>query len=194
MFCRKLLGGLVAGLTLASVAALQLGAVQAEERMQLGAPLGAVAEFQSQVGDRVFFSDASAELGSRGRLALEAQAAWLLRNRELSVVIEGHADDAGDIAHNIEVSQRRADAVRRRLIQMGVAPERIRIVAYGRERLGAPRRPGNPPIGSPSQLKGALPPLQSRVEEGPSCTRSLARAPFGQPAGRLKTGNLRAPQ
>jgi outer membrane protein OmpA-like peptidoglycan-associated protein len=135
MFCRKLLGGLVAGLTLVSVATLQLGTVQAEERMQLGAPLGAVAEFQSQVGDRVFFSDASAELGSRGRLALEAQAAWLLRNRELSVVIEGHADDAGDIAHNIEVSRRRADAVRRRLIQMGVAPERIRIVAYGRERL-----------------------------------------------------------
>jgi peptidoglycan-associated lipoprotein len=114
---------------------MQLTPAQAEERMQLGAPLGPSAEFQSQVGDRVFFSDASAELGTRGRVALEAQAAWLVRYPALSVIIEGHADDAGGIAHNQEVSLRRADVVRRRLIQMGVAPDRIRIVAYGRERL-----------------------------------------------------------
>ena len=135
MFCRNLLGGLVAGVALAGVAGLQqMMPAQAEDRMQLGAPLGQAAEFQSQVGDRVFFSDASAELGTRGRVALEAQAAWLVRYPTLSVIVEGHADDAGGIAHNQEVSQRRADAVRRRLIQMGVAPERIRIVAYGRER------------------------------------------------------------
>jgi outer membrane protein OmpA-like peptidoglycan-associated protein len=143
MFCRKSLGGQIAGkalgvtlagVVLAAVAGLQLTPARAEERMQLGVPLGPSTEFQSQVGDRVFFSDASAELGSRGRVALEAQAVWLARNPQLSVVVEGHADDAGDIARNMEVSQRRADAVRRRLIQMGVAPERVRIVAYGRER------------------------------------------------------------
>jgi peptidoglycan-associated lipoprotein len=135
MFCRKLFCGLVGGLALAGVANLQPSPAQAEDRMRLGAPLGPAAEFQSQVGDRVFFSDASAELGTRGRVALEAQAAWLVRYPSLSVVIEGHADDAGGIARNIEVSHQRADAVRRRLIQMGVAPERIRIVAFGRERL-----------------------------------------------------------
>ena len=140
MFCRKSLGGRVGGLalasvTLASVAGLQLTSVRAEDRMQLGAPMGPAAQFQSQVGDRVFFSDASAELGTRARVALEAQAAWLVRYPTLSVIVEGHADDAGGIAHNREVSHRRADVVRRRLIHMGVAPERIRIVAYGRERL-----------------------------------------------------------
>ena len=103
--------------------------------MQLGAVLGKSAEFQSQVGDRVFFSDASDDLGARGRVALEAQAAWLARNPGLSVVIEGHADDAGGLTHNLEVSWRRAEAVRRRLVQMGVASERIRTIAYGRERL-----------------------------------------------------------
>ena len=105
----------------------------AEERMQLGAPLAA-AEFQTQVGDRVFFSEGSAELGARARVALEAQAAWLKRNRALAVTIEGHAHDAGATDHNLEVSWRRADAVRRRLIESGVAPERIRTAAYGRER------------------------------------------------------------
>jgi peptidoglycan-associated lipoprotein len=135
MFCRNLLGGLVGRLTLLSVAGMQLTPAVGEERMQLGAPFSQATEFQSQVGDRVFFSDASAELGTRGRIALEAQAAWLVRYPALSVIIEGHADDAGDIDHNREVSLRRADVVRRRLIQMGVAPDRIQIVAYGRERL-----------------------------------------------------------
>jgi peptidoglycan-associated lipoprotein len=105
--------------------------------MQLGGAADKSAEFQSQVGDRVFFSEASAELGSRGRVALEAQAAWLARHPKLSVTIEGHADDAGAARHNLEVSQRRAESVRQRLIQMGVAPERIRTVAYGRQRLVA---------------------------------------------------------
>ena len=106
----------------------------AEERMQLGVPLGLAAEFQAQVGDRVFFSEGSAELGARARTALEAQAAWLKRHTALPVTVEGHADDAGAISHNLEVSRRRAEAVRRRLIESGVAPERIRTVAYGRER------------------------------------------------------------
>ena len=88
-------------------------------------PASAAVEFQTQVGDRVFFSEGSAELGSRARAALEAQAAWLKRHSTLAVMVEGHADDAGVAAHNLEVSRRRAEAVRRRLIESGVAPERI---------------------------------------------------------------------
>ena len=135
MFCRNVLGGLVGGLALIGVTNLQLMSAQADDRMRLGAPLAKAAEFQSQVGDRVFFSDASVELGARGRVALEAQAAWLVRHPSLSVVVEGHADDSGSFDRNLELSQRRADAVSRRLIQMGVAPDRIRTAAYGRERL-----------------------------------------------------------
>jgi peptidoglycan-associated lipoprotein len=128
-------------LGLAAVALAQLApatlpsAALAQERMQLGTPHSPAIEFQTQVGDRVFFSEGSAELGARARAALEAQAAWLRRNRTLPVVVEGHADDAGLNAHNLEVSRRRAEAVRRRLIESGVAPERIVVQAYGRERL-----------------------------------------------------------
>jgi peptidoglycan-associated lipoprotein len=105
--------------------------------MQLGAPPGSAAEFQAQVGDRVFFSEGSAELGARARAALEAQAAWLRRHAGLPVTIEGHADDAGTVNHNLDVSKQRAEAVRRRLIEIGVAEERIRAVAFGRQRLVA---------------------------------------------------------
>jgi len=135
MWWRKVLAGVAGGVALAGVSDPQLMSAGAQDRMQLGAPLGLAAEFQSAVGDRVFFSDASAELGTRGRLALQAQAAWLVRYPRLSVIVEGHADDAGGGARNLAISQQRADAVRGRLIEMGVAPERIRAVAFGRERL-----------------------------------------------------------
>src|SRR5215471_10573242 len=125
MFWRKLLAGVAGGVALAGVSDLQLTPTRAEERTGLGGPLGLAAQFQSAVGDRVFFSEASAELGTRGRLALQ-----------------GHADDGGGLAHNLSLSQQRAEVVQRRLIQMGVAPERIRAAAFGRERLiadcGAP--------------------------------------------------------
>jgi outer membrane protein OmpA-like peptidoglycan-associated protein len=135
MFWRKLLAAVAGGVALAGVSDLQLMSTRAEERTGLGGPLGLAAEFQSAVGDRVFFSEASAELGTRGRLALQAQAEWLLRYPHLTIVIEGHADDAGGVAHNLSLSRQRAEVVEHRLIQMGVAPQRIRTAAFGRERL-----------------------------------------------------------
>jgi len=132
MFGRYLLGGLV----VIGVAGLQLTpGARAEELMRLGTPPGPSAEFQSQVGDRVFFSEGSAEIGARARAALEAQAAWLKRRPTLPVTVEGHADDGGGAARNMDLSVARAEAVRRRLIELGVAPWRVRTVGHGRERL-----------------------------------------------------------
>ena len=75
--------------------------------------------FRSTVGDRVFFSAASIELGKRASDALSAQAQWLKRHPEVSVTIEGHADDPGAEGDNRMLAQRRADAVRRRLVEEG---------------------------------------------------------------------------
>jgi peptidoglycan-associated lipoprotein len=124
------------GVVVVGVAGVQQASAQGNERMLIGGA-GKAVEFQTQVGDRVFFSESSAELGARGRVALEAQAAWLRRHPSVLVTVEGHADEAGPARHNLEVSQRRAEAVRLRLIELGVARERIRTFAYGRQRLVA---------------------------------------------------------
>jgi peptidoglycan-associated lipoprotein len=102
--------------------------------MQLGLPAAVAAEFQNQAGDRIFFGESSSALGARARAALDAQAAWLVQHPTLQVTVEGHADDAGGADGNLEVSQRRADVVRRRLIERGVAGERISTMAYGKTR------------------------------------------------------------
>jgi peptidoglycan-associated lipoprotein len=94
---------------------------------------GMPGDFQALVGDRVFFSEGSAELGARARKALAAQAVWLAHHPAVRVTIEGHADDPG--GDDTILSGHRAEAVRQRLIEAGIAPERIRTVAYGRRYL-----------------------------------------------------------
>jgi peptidoglycan-associated lipoprotein len=118
---------LFGGLLLATLAA----PVRAEtdDRMRLG---GVIAEFQSAAGDRVFFPEGSAALGTRARAALDVQAAWLRAHPSLAVTVEGHADDWGTDRDNLEISQRRAAAVRQRLIVQGVPAERIGTIAFGR--------------------------------------------------------------
>ncbi|HYG68174.1 MAG TPA: OmpA family protein [Anaeromyxobacteraceae bacterium] len=49
----------------------------------------------------------------------------------MRVRIEGHTDDVGAEAVNLRLSQRRADAVRRYLVKMGVAPDRLEAVGHG---------------------------------------------------------------
>jgi peptidoglycan-associated lipoprotein len=90
-------------------------------------------DFRTVAGDRVFFSDNSADLGARARAALEAQAVWLARHAGVTIKIEGHADDRGPQEQNRQISQKRAEAVRHRLIELGVAGERIAATGLGRE-------------------------------------------------------------
>lgn len=95
--------------------------------------------FIVEVGDRVFFSDGSADLGSRARSVLSAQARWLKTHTEFEVRIEGHADDSAlRPEQQEELSEARAEAVRQRLIEEGVAAERLGIVPWGREQRIAP--------------------------------------------------------
>lgn len=133
-WCRPL--GLA--IVLAGTMSCFISAAIAEERMQLGAPEaprweGAIArDFRGSVGDRVFFADGSAELTPRARLAIAAQAHWLKHKPALTVMVEGHADDSGTSEDNMRLSRQRADAVRQHLIELGIAGERIRITAFGR--------------------------------------------------------------
>jgi peptidoglycan-associated lipoprotein len=91
-------------------------------------------DFKSNVGDRIFFADGTADIGTRARAALEAQAAWLARNPQVMVTVEGHADERSGRDQNMKVSEVRADVVRQRLIDLGVESRRIAIVGYGRDR------------------------------------------------------------
>lgn len=61
---------------------------------------------------------------------LDRLADFLKRYEDRDVRIEGHTDSSGDDAYNMQLSERRADAVRQYLVSQGISPRRI--VATGR--------------------------------------------------------------
>jgi peptidoglycan-associated lipoprotein len=100
-------------------------------------PIGGRLEdsFMLEAGDRVFFAPRSAELGSRARSVLAAQARWLKRNSGLSAVIEGHVDDQALDAGGVDrLAEERAQAVFRRLVEEGVAADRLAVSPQGTTR------------------------------------------------------------
>ncbi len=86
------------------------------------------------VGDRVFFDFDRFDLKAAARETLEKQAAWLKANGGTAITIEGHADERGTREYNLALGERRANSAKDHLIALGVAPARIRIVSFGKER------------------------------------------------------------
>ena len=100
----------------------------------LGLGTGTPQEFATTVGDRVFFETDSVTLTDIARATLDRQAQWLLLYPRYRITIEGHADERGTREYNIGLGARRADAARGYLISRGIAPERIAVISYGKER------------------------------------------------------------
>jgi peptidoglycan-associated lipoprotein len=98
-----------------------------------------VRDFEQTAGERVFFALDSHDLSAQARATLEAQAAWLGRQPGLRVLVAGHADERGTREYNLGLGARRANAARTYLISLGVSPERLETVSYGKERPLDPR-------------------------------------------------------
>lgn len=84
------------------------------------------------LGDVLFATD-QANLTQQGMSTAQKLAAVLQQNPLRAVLIEGFTDSTGTVAHNQELSERRATAVSSALQGMGVARERIAIRAYGED-------------------------------------------------------------
>lgn len=89
--------------------------------------------------DTVYFSPRGSGIDANGIATLSAQARWLVANPFVTVRLEGHggADDTRDYA--FAIGDKRANAVRDFLVMQGVAPQRITILSWGKERPGTVR-------------------------------------------------------
>ena len=65
---------------------------------------------------------------------LTKQAQWLQQYPNVTIQVEGHADERGTREYNISLSARRATTVRGFLISQGVKASRVSSIAYGKER------------------------------------------------------------
>lgn len=82
------------------------------------------------LGD-VLFGTNLARLNPDGMRTAQKLADVLKQNPQRTVLVEGFTDSTGTAAHNQELSERRATAVRNALQELGVSRERIAIRGYG---------------------------------------------------------------
>ena len=81
--------------------------------------------------DRLLFNTDSAELQPVSREQLGNIAAILKAYPDVHIKVGGYTDNTGDPQHNLKLSQDRADAVVRELVNLGVEPERLEAQGYG---------------------------------------------------------------
>lgn len=86
------------------------------------------------VGDRVFFDFDKSILKPQAQRTLERQAAWLKKNSSVTVTIQGNTDERGTREYNLALGERRAIAVKNFLVALGIDPNRIATISYGKER------------------------------------------------------------
>ena len=84
--------------------------------------------------DRVNYDTDSSDLYWRAENALKAQARFLQENPDLTITVEGHADERGTDEYNLALGERRANAAREFLIAQGIDAFRIEVVSFGEER------------------------------------------------------------
>jgi peptidoglycan-associated lipoprotein len=81
----------------------------------------------------VFFALDSADLDDAGRAAASANAEILKKYPTWIVTIEGHCDERGTAEYNLALGERRATVIKTYLTSLGISPDRVRTVSYGKE-------------------------------------------------------------
>jgi len=95
------------------------------------------------VQDRVFFATNKSILTTASRDTLRKQSAWMRKNKDITVTVEGHADERGTREYNLALGDRRANAVKDYLLTYGISGGRLSVLSYGKER---PVNSGSSPL------------------------------------------------
>ncbi len=115
-------GGTQTGVTQRSVQAVNVGAQAAD-----GAGPAGVAKI-------ILFDYDSFVIKPEYQSAIDTHARFLVANKARRLAIEGHTDESGGREYNLALGQKRAEAVRRALVLLGVADAQVEAVSFGEEK------------------------------------------------------------
>lgn len=82
----------------------------------------------------IFFDFDRATIRPDDRASLEANARVLAARSDVKIRIEGHCDERGSIDYNLVLGEKRARATKDFLAALGVNPNRISIISFGKEK------------------------------------------------------------
>lgn len=96
---------------------------------------------EEHAAQRIYYFDFDSNVVHESdKLAIGAQAHYLIAHPHAKVLLEGHTDPRGSREYNIGLGERRAKAVATILKTNGVNADQVRIVSYGAQKLAAPGR------------------------------------------------------
>jgi outer membrane protein OmpA-like peptidoglycan-associated protein len=137
--------------------------------------------------DRVYFESDRATIRPASYAILDATAATLLGNADITLLeIQGHTDARGDDKSNLELSGRRASAVKQYLVAKGVAEGRLSAQGYGETQ---PIDRGHTQLAWANNRRVEFVILR-RAEEPPPQPGARVAAPPKPPAPPAVTGEL----
>ena len=113
--------------------ATDTGDADAARRAEEEARLAREAAYGS-IQDMIFFDFDRSDLREDARQTLQAKAEALRQFPDVRIRIEGHADERGTVEYNLALGERRADAARAYLIDLGIDSDRMTTISYGEER------------------------------------------------------------
>ncbi|MCB1902653.1 MAG: peptidoglycan-associated lipoprotein Pal [Gammaproteobacteria bacterium] len=82
----------------------------------------------------IFFDYDESQIREDHREVVIAHGKYLATNPNVTVTVEGHADERGSREYNIALGERRANAVRSLMMTQGASDNQIHTVSYGEER------------------------------------------------------------
>jgi peptidoglycan-associated lipoprotein len=83
---------------------------------------------------RIHFEFDKYRLTDEAKEVLADNARVLKNNSKVRILIEGHCDERGTVEYNLALGERRAQAARDYLLELGIPASRISIISYGKER------------------------------------------------------------
>jgi peptidoglycan-associated lipoprotein len=82
----------------------------------------------------VYFDFDSFAVRADGKPVVENHSAYLNKNNQRKVLIQGNTDERGGTEYNLALGQKRAEAVRKAMNAMGVADSQLEAVSLGKEK------------------------------------------------------------
>jgi len=94
--------------------------------------------------NNVLFDFDKSVLKPEGRAVVDEVVASMKAHPQDTLGLDGHTDNIGSDEYNNALGQRRADAVKRYMVEQGIAPERIETKSFGESQPAVPNdSPGN---------------------------------------------------
>lgn len=95
----------------------------------------ALSDPESPLSNRVFYFEYdSSDVKDEDKEIVAKHAQFISLHPEISVVVEGHADERGTREYNLALAERRAQAVERLLTLQGAVAYQLQVISFGEER------------------------------------------------------------